>query len=56
MIKTPRAVKRLKELLNQPQPKMIRIGTKQRGCAGLSYLLEYVDKPGKFDETVIQDG
>ncbi|KAG5519709.1 hypothetical protein PMAC_001865 [Pneumocystis sp. 'macacae'] len=56
MTLTPRAVERLKELLNQPQPKMIRIGTKQKGCAGLSYLLEYVDKPGKFDETVIQDG
>ncbi|KAG5437186.1 hypothetical protein PCANB_001163 [Pneumocystis canis] len=56
MTLTPRAIERLKELLNQKKSKMIRIGTKQRGCAGLSYLLEYVDKPGKFDEIVIQDG
>lgn len=55
MTLTPRAVQKLRELLNQPEPKMIRIGTKQRGCAGLSYLLEYVNKPGKFDEAVIQD-
>ncbi|KTW29419.1 hypothetical protein T552_01370 [Pneumocystis carinii B80] len=56
MTLTPRAVERLKELLNQPEPKMIRIGTKRKGCAGLSYLLEYVDEPGKYDETIIQDG
>ena len=35
---------------------MIRIGVKNKGCAGLSYHLEYVDKPGKFDEVVEQDG
>ncbi|KAG4303781.1 hypothetical protein PORY_002806 [Pneumocystis oryctolagi] len=56
MTLTPRAVERVRELSNLAKPKMIRIGTKQRGCAGLSYLLEYVDGPGKFDETVIQDG
>jgi iron-sulfur cluster assembly 1 len=29
---------------------------KNKGCAGLAYHLEYVDKPGKFDEIVEQDG
>ncbi|KAF4572458.1 Iron-sulfur assembly protein 1 [Pleurotus pulmonarius] len=29
---------------------------RNKGCAGLSYHLEYVDKPGKFDEIVEQDG
>ena len=29
---------------------------RNKGCAGLSYHLEYVDKPGKFDEVVEQDG
>ena len=35
---------------------MIRVGVKNRGCSGLAYHLEYVDKPGKFDEEVQQDG
>lgn len=29
---------------------------RNKGCAGLSYHLEYVDKPGRFDEVVEQDG
>ncbi|KAF5103059.1 hypothetical protein D0Z00_000037 [Geotrichum galactomycetum] len=53
---TPTAVSHLAQLLNQPEPKLIRIGVKNRGCSGLTYNLEYVDKPGKFDEEVLQDG
>lgn len=53
---TPTAVSHLEQLLNQPEPKLIRIGVKNRGCSGLTYNLEYVDKPGKFDEEVVQDG
>lgn len=29
---------------------------RNRGCSGLAYHLEYVDKPGTFDEPVEQDG
>lgn len=43
-------------MLNQPDPKLVRVGVKNRGCAGLAYHLEYVDKAGKFDEVVEQDG
>lgn len=39
-----------------PTPQLIRIGVRNKGCAGLSYHLEYVEKPGKFDEIVEQDG
>lgn len=53
---TPTAVFHLKELLDQPEPKMIRVGVKNRGCSGLAYHLEYVDKEGKFDEVVEKDG
>ncbi|KAI0770946.1 hypothetical protein BD413DRAFT_553923 [Trametes elegans] len=53
---TPRAVERLRNLLKSPTPQMIRIGVRNKGCAGLSYHLEYVDKPDKFDEVVEQDG
>lgn len=50
------AVTALKQLLEQPEPKLIRVGVKNRGCSGLAYHLEYVDKPGSFDEAVEQEG
>ncbi|EXJ81769.1 hypothetical protein A1O1_07834 [Capronia coronata CBS 617.96] len=53
---TPSALLHLRELLDQPTPKMIRVGVKNRGCSGLAYHLEFVDKPGPFDEVVEQDG
>lgn len=53
---TPSALVHLRELLDQPTPKMIRVGVKNRGCSGLAYHLEFVDKPGPFDEVVEQDG
>lgn len=49
-------MERLRALLKGPTPQLIRIGVRNKGCAGLSYHLEYVDKPGKFDEIVEQDG
>lgn len=52
----PRAVTRLRSLLSGPTPQLIRIGVRNKGCAGLSYHLEYVEKPGRFDEVVEQDG
>jgi len=56
MTLTPAAVAHLRELLNQPEPKLIKVGVRNRGCSGLAYHLEYVDKPGPFDELVEQDG
>ncbi|KAF2130960.1 hypothetical protein P153DRAFT_287130 [Dothidotthia symphoricarpi CBS 119687] len=53
---SPSAVAHLKELLEQPEPKLIRIGTRAKGCSGLAYHLEYVDKPSMLDEQVNQDG
>ncbi|OBZ79062.1 Iron-sulfur assembly protein 1 [Grifola frondosa] len=53
---TAEAVKRLRGLLKSPTPQLIRIGVRNKGCAGLSYHLEYVERPGKFDEVVEQDG
>lgn len=53
---SPSAIEHLKGLLDQPEPKLIRIGVKNRGCSGLTYHLEYVSEPGKFDEVVEQDG
>ena len=56
MALTAPAVQQLKELMDLPEPKLIRVGVKNRGCSGLAYDLQYVDTPGKFDEEVIQDG
>jgi len=53
---TPKAVEQLHQLFDQPQSQLIRVGVKNRGCSGLAYHLEYVDKPGAFDESVEQDG
>ena len=50
------AVTQLRALLDQPEPKFIRVGVRNRGCSGLAYHLEYVDKAGTFDEAVEQDG
>lgn len=53
---TPAAIEQLRTLLSQPEPKLIRVGVKNKGCSGLAYHLEYVEKPGAFDEVVEQDG
>ena len=53
---TPSAIHQLRHLLSQPDPRMIRVGVKNRGCSGLAYHLEYVEKAGTFDEAVEQDG
>ncbi|KEF55327.1 uncharacterized protein A1O9_08981 [Exophiala aquamarina CBS 119918] len=53
---SPDALVHLRELLDQPNPKMIRVGVKNRGCSGLAYHLEFVEKPGAFDEVVEQEG
>ncbi|KAL1305209.1 hypothetical protein AAFC00_002127 [Neodothiora populina] len=56
MTLSSKAVDQLRLLLDQPNPQLIRVGVKNRGCSGLAYHLEFVDKPGAFDETVEQDG
>jgi len=56
MTLTSRAVERLRGLLKGPVPQLIRVGVRNKGCAGMSYHLEYVEKPEKFDEVVEQDG
>ncbi|KAF8338140.1 uncharacterized protein EI90DRAFT_3041802 [Cantharellus anzutake] len=52
---TPSAVQRVRALISGPTPQLIRIGVRNKGCAGMQYNLEYVEQPGKFDEVVQQD-
>ncbi|KAL2109744.1 hypothetical protein VUR80DRAFT_2072 [Thermomyces stellatus] len=56
MTLSPEAVRELRKLLDSPDPKLIKVGVKQKGCSGLTYDLSYVDQPGKLDEVVEQDG
>lgn len=53
---SPAAIKHLRALLDQPEPKLIRVSARNRGCSGLTYDLQYISEPGKFDEVVEQDG
>ena len=34
----------------------VRVGVKTTGCSGLAYVLEYVDKLGDGDDSVLVDG
>uniref|UniRef100_V5EX45 Iron-sulfur assembly protein 1 n=2 Tax=Kalmanozyma brasiliensis (strain GHG001) TaxID=1365824 RepID=V5EX45_KALBG len=56
---TPTAVLRLRALMESDSgPKLIRVGVRNKGCAGMSYHLEYISpkEAGRFDERVKQDG
>lgn len=53
---TPAAVTRLRDLTEGPDPKMIRVGIRSKGCSGKQYHLEYTNMKEKFDEEVKQDG
>ncbi|CAG8496579.1 14843_t:CDS:2 [Funneliformis caledonium] len=55
MTLTPSAVNRLRQLIDGPEPKLIRVAVKNKGCAGQSYVLEYTKEKKKFDEVVSQD-
>ncbi|KAF9583413.1 Iron-sulfur assembly protein 1 [Lunasporangiospora selenospora] len=53
---TPAAVGRLRALTEGPDPKMIRVLVRSKGCSGQQYSLEYTKQKDKFDEEVHQDG
>lgn len=59
MTLTPKAVEHIRALQNSAGgPKLIRVGVQNKGCAGMSYHLEYIkpEEAGRFDERVQQDG
>lgn len=54
---TQAAVNQLKALQTPDgDPRILRVGVKNRGCSGLTYTLDYVTKKERFDEVVVQDG
>ncbi|XP_053627938.1 iron-sulfur cluster assembly 1 homolog, mitochondrial isoform X2 [Cherax quadricarinatus] len=57
LVLTQSAVQKVRELLKEnPEALGLKVGVRQRGCNGLSYVLDYATEKGKFDEEVVQDG
>eukprot|EP00392_Amoebophrya_sp_AT5.2_P004274 g4282.t1 len=59
MTVTGRAADRVNELMRvDPACQGIRISLRQRGCSGMSYVMDFQkDQPGKFDEVIeVSDG
>ncbi len=53
---TDAAAKRVREILEEKGKGFLRVGVKNGGCAGMEYLMDYVQEPGKFDEIVEDNG
>ncbi len=55
---TDKAIERMKNLLKvRETPALgLRFGTKEKGCSGLSYVVDYVDKINPADEMVEVEG
>ncbi len=55
---TKNAATQVKTLLNQRgKPSLgLKIGVKSGGCSGFSYVVEYADTKGQFDEIIESEG
>lgn len=59
LVLTQAAVDKIKELMAKEEAKGfigLKVGVRQRGCNGLSYILDYAKAKEKLDEEVKQDG
>ena len=46
----------MKELSNGEHPQYLKVGVRSKGCSGNSYMMEFTDTKGEFDEIVNQQG
>jgi iron-sulfur cluster assembly protein len=54
---TETAANRIKEILSKkPTALGIKVGVRTRGCNGMSYTMNYVEKPNKLDDVVSEHG
>lgn len=53
---TDAAAERVAEIMSEKGAGYLRVGVKNGGCAGMEYLMEYVEQPEQFDETVEDKG
>ncbi|XP_014298142.1 iron-sulfur cluster assembly 1 homolog, mitochondrial [Microplitis demolitor] len=57
LVLTQKAVEKIKKILyNKTDCIGLKISVRQRGCNGLSYVLDYATEKSKLDEEVVQDG
>ena len=53
---TDRAAERVKHLMSERDKGFLRVGVKNGGCAGMEYVMEYVEAPDMLDERVADKG
>ena len=55
---TQNAVLRVKSLMNRAEEDVIglRVGVSNKGCSGLSYVVDYARERKRFEEEITQDG
>jgi iron-sulfur cluster assembly protein len=53
---TDAAAERVKALMAQREVGFLRVGVKNGGCAGMEYMMEYVEEPAMLDERVEDKG
>tara|TARA_B100001029_G_C14980807_1_gene405917 strand:- start:262 stop:594 length:333 start_codon:yes stop_codon:yes gene_type:complete len=53
-----KAAERIKEIMSSAKSGSVgvRVGVKSGGCAGMSYVMEYTDKPNPNDEIIEEKG
>jgi iron-sulfur cluster assembly protein len=57
MTLSPSAARRVNEIVaKSAEPKILRVGVKNGGCAGMEYTMEWAAEPGKFDEIIEDQG
>ncbi len=53
---TDRAADQVKSIMARKGAGFLRVGVKNGGCAGMEYLMEFVDEPAPADERVADKG
>ena len=50
------AASRVQEIMSEREAGYLRVGVKNGGCAGMEYVMDYVDAPDPLDEIVEDNG
>jgi iron-sulfur cluster assembly accessory protein len=55
---TPKAIQQVKDLMSDVDSNILglRVGVNNKGCNGMSYVVEYAEHQKKFEEIIEQDG